>query len=156
VDTDQWKRTACTPTPHWCCSPMALHCSASTQGIESTGRSMSMHVGIDVSDNGLRGPSCVAAAVGARDDAHLCGQHAARLRGPVPLALRAWVPPTRRTRTHSTGWTLGSVALSLCTTAYPIHTRFANIFGASISETTMRPSPRWTRHSPRTSPSSVT
>jgi hypothetical protein len=35
----------------------------------------------------------------------------------------------------------GSVALSLCTTAYPLYTRFANIFGASISETTMRPSP---------------
>ena len=32
-----------------------------------------------------------------------------------------------------------SVALSLCTTAHPLYTRFANIFGASISETTMRP-----------------
>jgi hypothetical protein len=38
---------------------------------------------------------------------------------------------------------LGSVALSLCTTAHPLYTGFANIFGASISETTMRPNPRW-------------
>jgi hypothetical protein len=36
----------------------------------------------------------------------------------------------------------GSVALSLCTSAHPIYTRFANIFGASISEPTMRPNPR--------------
>jgi hypothetical protein len=35
-----------------------------------------------------------------------------------------------------------SVALSLCTTAHPLHTRIANIFGTSISETTMRPNPR--------------
>ena len=36
----------------------------------------------------------------------------------------------------------GSVALSLCTSAHPLYTRFANIFGASISEPTMRPNPR--------------
>jgi hypothetical protein len=35
-----------------------------------------------------------------------------------------------------------SVALSLCTAANPLHTRFANIFGISISDTTMRPDPR--------------
>jgi hypothetical protein len=35
----------------------------------------------------------------------------------------------------------GSVALSLRTTAHPLHTRFANIFGASASETTLRPNP---------------
>ena len=28
-------------------------------------------------------------------------------------------------------------------TAHPLHTRFANIFGASIYEATMRPNPRW-------------
>jgi hypothetical protein len=38
-------------------------------------------------------------------------------------------------------WLWGSVALSLCTTAHPFHTRIANIFGASISEATMRPNP---------------
>jgi hypothetical protein len=36
----------------------------------------------------------------------------------------------------------GSVASSLCTTAPPLHTRFMNRFGASISEATMRPNPR--------------
>jgi hypothetical protein len=35
----------------------------------------------------------------------------------------------------------GSVALSLCTTAHPLHTRFTEVFGASISETTMRANP---------------
>jgi hypothetical protein len=39
---------------------------------------------------------------------------------------------------------LTSVALSLCTTAHPFYTRFANIFGTSFSETTMRPNLRWT------------
>ena len=43
-------------------------------------------------------------------------------------------------------YTLGSVALSLCTTAHPLHTRFANIFGASVPETTMRPNPRCDIH----------
>jgi hypothetical protein len=33
------------------------------------------------------------------------------------------------------------VALSLCGTAHPFHARFTNIFGASMSETTMRPDP---------------
>ena len=33
-----------------------------------------------------------------------------------------------------------------CTTAYPLHTRFANMFGASVSEATMRTEPR--RHLP--------
>jgi hypothetical protein len=42
------------------------------------------------------------------------------------------------------GLTQGSVALSLRTTAYPLDTRTANIFGASIPETTMRPNPRLT------------
>ena len=31
----------------------------------------------------------------------------------------------------------GSVTLPLCTTAHPLHTRFANTSGASISEPTM-------------------
>ena len=44
----------------------------------------------------------------------------------VAQTVRAW------------GW----VALSLCTTAHPLHTRFANIFGTSVSEATMRPDPR--------------
>jgi hypothetical protein len=35
------------------------------------------------------------------------------------------------------------VALSLCNTAHPRHTRFANIFGTSLSEATMRPNLRW-------------
>ena len=34
-------------------------------------------------------------------------------------------------------WTQGLVALSLCTTAHPLHTRFTSIFGISISEATM-------------------
>jgi hypothetical protein len=36
----------------------------------------------------------------------------------------------------------GSVALSLCTTAHPLHTIFSIIFGTSLCETTMRPDPR--------------
>jgi hypothetical protein len=36
----------------------------------------------------------------------------------------------------------GSVALSRCTTAHPLHTGFANIFDASVSEATLRPNPR--------------
>ena len=39
------------------------------------------------------------------------------------------------------------LALSLCTTVHPLHTRFTDIFGTSISETTMRPNPRRTPHS---------
>jgi hypothetical protein len=39
----------------------------------------------------------------------------------------------------------GLVALSLCTGAPPLYTRFANIFGASVSEMTMRPNPRSSR-----------
>jgi hypothetical protein len=38
------------------------------------------------------------------------------------------------------GW--GSVALSRCTAAHPLHIRFTNIIGASLSEATMRPNPR--------------
>jgi hypothetical protein len=34
-----------------------------------------------------------------------------------------------------------AVALSLCTTAHPLHTRSTNIFGTTFSETTMRPNP---------------
>ena len=37
----------------------------------------------------------------------------------------------------------GSVALSLCTTAHPLYTKFANIFGTSVSKATMRPDLRW-------------
>ena len=36
----------------------------------------------------------------------------------------------------------GPIALSLCTTAHPLYTRFTNIIGASIFEPTMRPNPR--------------
>jgi hypothetical protein len=36
---------------------------------------------------------------------------------------------------------VGPVALSLCTTAHLFYTRFTNIFGAFISEATMRPDP---------------
>jgi hypothetical protein len=50
----------------------------------------------------------------------------------------AW-PTWRRCSTWSVQ---GSVASSLCTTAHPLYTRFAYIFGASISEATMRPDPR--------------
>jgi hypothetical protein len=42
----------------------------------------------------------------------------------------------------------GSVALSLCTAAHPRHTRFTNIFGASVSEATVRPGPRSRPNSP--------
>jgi hypothetical protein len=43
----------------------------------------------------------------------------------------------RRRRLAGTGW--GSVTLSLRTTPHPLHTIFANILGAFLSETTMRP-----------------
>ena len=36
----------------------------------------------------------------------------------------------------------GSVALSLCTTAHPLHTRFAKTIGTAIAKVTMRPNPR--------------
>jgi hypothetical protein len=36
----------------------------------------------------------------------------------------------------------GSLALSRCTTAHPLHTRFTNVFGIYISETRVRPNPR--------------
>ena len=36
----------------------------------------------------------------------------------------------------------GSVALPPCTTARPLHTRYATIFGASVSKSTMRPNPK--------------
>jgi hypothetical protein len=39
----------------------------------------------------------------------------------------------------------GSAALSRNTAAHPLHARFANISGASISDATMRPNPRSTR-----------
>jgi hypothetical protein len=39
----------------------------------------------------------------------------------------------------------GSVALSLCTAAHLLYTRFANRFGTSISEATRRPNPRRAR-----------
>ena len=35
----------------------------------------------------------------------------------------------------------GSVALALCTTVHPLRTRFVNILGTSVSETTRRPNP---------------
>ena len=44
-------------------------------------------------------------------------------------------------------WTQGWVALSLCTTAHSLYTRFANMFGASISEAPVRPDLRWTQSS---------
>ena len=37
---------------------------------------------------------------------------------------------------------VSTVALSLCTATHPLHTRFAMVFGASVSGTTMRPNPR--------------
>ena len=43
--------------------------------------------------------------------------------------------------TAASGRRSGAVALSLCTTAHPLHTRFAKRIGTSISEATMRPKP---------------
>jgi hypothetical protein len=43
-------------------------------------------------------------------------------------------------RRRRSSW--GSVALLLCTTVHLLHTGFANIFGTSVSEATMRPNPR--------------
>jgi hypothetical protein len=44
---------------------------------------------------------------------------------------------------YTEGVTVGlGVALSLCTAAHPLHTIFTNIFGAAISEATMRPDRR--------------
>jgi hypothetical protein len=40
----------------------------------------------------------------------------------------------------------------VCTTTHPLHTRFTNIFGASISEVTMRPDPRSAGRAPRAAP----
>jgi hypothetical protein len=52
-----------------------------------------------------------------------------------------------KTEAVGVGYTQGSAALSLCTAAHSLYTIFANIFGASvsaISETTVRPNPRYT------------
>ena len=49
---------------------------------------------------------------------------------------------------HSSTWIVNfsshgrMVALSICTTHHPLHTRFAKRFGASFFEATMRPNPR--------------
>ena len=40
-----------------------------------------------------------------------------------------------------------ALALSLCTTAHPLHTIFAKIIGTSLSGMTLRPNPRWTGRS---------
>jgi hypothetical protein len=52
---------------------------------------------------------------------------------------RCHAAAARRGRRRARGQ--GSVALSLCTNAHPLHTRFLNTFGASIFKTTMRPNP---------------
>ena len=62
------------------------------------------------------------------------------------------VPGTTSTSVLGSGEpssTYGSVALSRCTTAHPLHTRSTKIFGASIkfSEATMRPNPTSTSYS---------
>jgi hypothetical protein len=41
------------------------------------------------------------------------------------------------------GYDSGSVAPSRCSTAYPLHTGYTNMFGTSSYETTMRPNPRY-------------
>jgi hypothetical protein len=46
-------------------------------------------------------------------------------------------------RTMRQQFVQGSVALLRCTTTHPLHTRFTTIIGASISEPTMRPNPRF-------------
>ena len=45
-----------------------------------------------------------------------------------------------------------SVVLSRCTAAHPLHDRFANMFGASISETKMRLDPRRVPRDPGVGP----
>ena len=57
------------------------------------------------------------------------------------IVTRAHAPHDRRASSapspRSTGaFRSGPVALSLCTTAHPLHTRFANVSGASFSEAT--------------------
>jgi hypothetical protein len=55
-----------------------------------------------------------------------------------------WEPGGEDVATNSWGEVRahpGPAALSLCATARPLSTRFANIFGASVSEATMRPNP---------------
>ena len=60
----------------------------------------------------------------------------ARAQGAYGAVARADGPAAR--------WVLqGSVALSLCTTAHSLYAIFAIIFGTSVSETTVRPNPRW-------------
>ena len=45
-------------------------------------------------------------------------------------------------RDDAVGLAEGLVSSSRCATAHPLHTRFANIFGASISEAVTRPDPK--------------
>jgi hypothetical protein len=58
------------------------------------------------------------------------------------LRLRRGHPGPRVDGARAPGGLPRALALSLCTTAYPLHTIFAKILGTSISETTMRPNPR--------------
>ena len=56
-----------------------------------------------------------------------------------PTAMLAWPAVDQLELFQQPGlqwWPWGSVALSLCTTVHPLYTKFANIFGASLSETT--------------------
>jgi hypothetical protein len=46
----------------------------------------------------------------------------------------------------------GSVGLSLCTTSHPMHASSTHMFGASVSEPTMRPNPRKDLEDKRSAP----
>jgi hypothetical protein len=91
-------------------------------------------------------PMLVYAGNSYRHEKRPC-RMAARLRRST------WSPSSRRAsssrRSSAARSTQGSVALSLCTSAHPLHTRFTKIIGASISEPTMRPNPRSTSGSMR-------
>jgi hypothetical protein len=80
-----------------------------------------------------------AAAEVAKADYHHDVQSLARLR-----AHRAACVTKLPHRKEPRWCTQGSIALSLYTTTLTLHTIFAHIFGASISETKIRPNPRYT------------
>jgi hypothetical protein len=106
---------------------------------------------------GLREAPCLAQRLAerglARDRARFLStpRDTRRLASPPPDRLAS--PPARRAAWREvpepvvdaslqTEVESGSVAMSLCAAAHPLHTRFSNVLGASISEATTRPNPK--------------
>jgi hypothetical protein len=85
-------------------------------------------------------PGAAQSDFAARGQARHCGRRPGSTPAAAGRAKRTRSPSSARRRSAYNY--IGSVALSLCTTAHPLYTRFTNIFGAFISEVTRWPRPR--------------